>query len=186
MLRVNRKPSIESGNRGFRDPQFVMDHCMRRIVGAAVHAGPLDGPTICRMFGRIPAQAGVTPISMSSDPLFEFHRWKANLRPSRFARSKQCRTCRCPTGSWNGSSGPFVESFWIACPSGRVQISNGSSNRSEIITTKHVHTGRLMAGRRSLGSKRRELPAQSVGNAIVAGFTSCRSRLSREFAPDTS
>jgi putative transposase len=60
----------------------VMDHFTRRIVGIAVHAGPLDGPTICRMFGRIAARAGATPISMSSDhdPLFEFHRWKANLR----------------------------------------------------------------------------------------------------------
>ena len=60
----------------------VMDQYTRRIVGIAVHAGPLDGPTICRMFGRIAAQAGVVPTSMSSDhdPLFEFHRWKANLR----------------------------------------------------------------------------------------------------------
>jgi transposase InsO family protein len=34
------------------------------------------------MFGRIVAQTGVTPISMSSDhdPLFKFHRWKASLR----------------------------------------------------------------------------------------------------------
>jgi len=60
----------------------VMDQYTRRIVGIAVHAGSLEGPTICRMFGRVVAQAGVTPISMSSDndPLLEFHRWKANLR----------------------------------------------------------------------------------------------------------
>jgi transposase InsO family protein len=60
----------------------VMDQYTRRIVGVAVHAGPLDGAAICRMFGRIVARTGVTPISMSSDhdPLFEFHRWKASLR----------------------------------------------------------------------------------------------------------
>ena len=60
----------------------VMDQHTRRIVGIAVNAGPLDGPTICRMFGRITSRAGATPKSISSDhdPLFEFHRWKANLR----------------------------------------------------------------------------------------------------------
>ena len=60
----------------------VMDQYTRRIVGIAVNGGPLDGPTICRMFGRILSQAGITPkaISTDHDPLFEFHRWKANLR----------------------------------------------------------------------------------------------------------
>jgi transposase InsO family protein len=60
----------------------VMDQCTRRIVGIAVNAGSLDGPTICRMFGRVLSQAGITPkaISTDHDPLFEFHRWKANLR----------------------------------------------------------------------------------------------------------
>lgn len=60
----------------------VMDQYTRRIVGIAVNAGPLDGPAICRMFGVIASRAGVTPKAISSDhdPLFEFHRWKANLR----------------------------------------------------------------------------------------------------------
>lgn len=60
----------------------VMDQFTRRIVGLAVHAGVLDGPTACRMFGEAIAQAGTLPNYLSSDhdPLFEFHRWKANLR----------------------------------------------------------------------------------------------------------
>jgi transposase InsO family protein len=60
----------------------VMDQYTRRIVGIAVNAGSLDGPTICRMFGRVLSQASITPnaISTDHDPLFEFHRWKANLR----------------------------------------------------------------------------------------------------------
>lgn len=59
----------------------VMDQCTRRIVGIAAHAGALDGPTVCRMFGHIASQADTIPTSLSSDhdPLFEFHRWKANL-----------------------------------------------------------------------------------------------------------
>lgn len=59
-----------------------MDQYTRRIVGMAVNADPLDGPTNCLMFGRIMARADITPnaISTDHDPLLEFHRWKANLR----------------------------------------------------------------------------------------------------------
>ncbi len=59
----------------------VMDQCTRRIVGFAVHKGTLDGTAVCRMFGRI-ISGTVLPNHLSSDndPLFEFHRWIANLR----------------------------------------------------------------------------------------------------------
>ena len=59
----------------------VMDQCTRRIVGFAVHKGTLDGPAVCRMIGRI--ISGTSPpdyLSSDNDPLFEFQRWKANLR----------------------------------------------------------------------------------------------------------
>jgi transposase InsO family protein len=59
----------------------VMDQCTRRIIGFAVHAGALDGPAVCRMFNSI---IGSTKspryLSSDNDPLFMFHRWKANLR----------------------------------------------------------------------------------------------------------
>jgi transposase InsO family protein len=59
----------------------VMDQCTRRIIGFAVHKGTLDGPAVCRMFGRIVSGAAPPPyLSSDNDPLFEFHRWKANLR----------------------------------------------------------------------------------------------------------
>jgi transposase InsO family protein len=60
----------------------VMDQFTRRIIGFAVCAGAPDGPTVCRMFGEVRGHAGSLPNSLSSDhdPLFEFHRWKANLR----------------------------------------------------------------------------------------------------------
>lgn len=59
----------------------VMDQCTRRIIGFAVHRGTLDGPAVCLMFGRI-IRGAVPPAYLSSDndPLFEFQRWKANLR----------------------------------------------------------------------------------------------------------
>ncbi|MDH3690199.1 MAG: integrase core domain-containing protein [Gammaproteobacteria bacterium] len=58
-----------------------MDQFTRRIVGFDIHAGDVDGITLCRMFNNI--IAGMAPpryISSDNDPLFEFHRWQANLR----------------------------------------------------------------------------------------------------------
>ncbi len=59
----------------------VMDVWSRRIIGCSVNKGPVDGPTLCRMFNQIIARKN-TPrfISSDNDPLFQFHRWKANLR----------------------------------------------------------------------------------------------------------
>ena len=59
----------------------VMDHFTQRIIGFALHKGAPDSPTACRMFSRATA-GSVKPACLSSDndPLFEFHRWKANLR----------------------------------------------------------------------------------------------------------
>ena len=59
----------------------VMDQFTRRIIGFAVHVGDVDGSALCRMFNRvISAQALPRYLSTDHDPLFEFHRWKANLR----------------------------------------------------------------------------------------------------------
>jgi transposase InsO family protein len=59
----------------------VMDIWSRKIIGCSVHQESVDGPTICRMFNQIIAKEN-TPhyISTDNDPLFQFHRWKANLR----------------------------------------------------------------------------------------------------------
>jgi transposase InsO family protein len=60
----------------------VMDQCTRRIVGFAIHAGAPDGPAVCRMLATAIACAKELPrhLSTDHDPLFEFQRWKANLR----------------------------------------------------------------------------------------------------------
>lgn len=59
----------------------VMDQFTRRIIGFGVHAGNVDGVALCRMFNTAISAMG-TPRYLSSDhdPLFEYHRWKANLR----------------------------------------------------------------------------------------------------------
>jgi putative transposase len=59
----------------------VMDQYTRRIIGFAVHTGYLDGPALCRMFNAATSGQGWPKrISSDNDPLFQYHRWKANLR----------------------------------------------------------------------------------------------------------
>ena len=61
---------------------IVMDYFTRRIVAISVHAGIVDGLAICRLFNEAISGAKTLSHYLSSDhgPLFEFHRWKANLR----------------------------------------------------------------------------------------------------------
>lgn len=61
---------------------LVMDQCTRRIVGFTALAGAPDGPAVCRMFVRAIAGTAERPrhLSTDHDPLFDFQRWKANLR----------------------------------------------------------------------------------------------------------
>ena len=81
----------------------VMDQFTRRIIGFGVHAGQPDGPAVCRMFNA--AIAGTAPfprhLSTDNDPLFECHRWKANLRIAEVAEVK--------TVPYVPLSHPFVE-----------------------------------------------------------------------------
>lgn len=59
----------------------VMDQYTRRIIGFGVHAGNVDGPALCRMFNEATSGSGWPDrISSDNDPLFQYHRWKANLR----------------------------------------------------------------------------------------------------------
>jgi transposase InsO family protein len=59
----------------------IMDQYTRRIVGFAVHAENVDGPTLCRRFNDATSGQGWPEhISSDNDPLFQYHRWKANLR----------------------------------------------------------------------------------------------------------
>ena len=59
----------------------VMDQFTRRIIGFGIHAGDVDGVALCRMFNRaISGKGEPRYLSSDHDPLFEYHRWKANLR----------------------------------------------------------------------------------------------------------
>ena len=59
----------------------VMDQCTRRLVGVGVHRGPVTGADLCRMFNAAMQGRGAPRhLSTDHDPLFEAHRWTANLR----------------------------------------------------------------------------------------------------------
>lgn len=59
----------------------VMDQFTWRLIGFSVQAGDGDGSIRCRMFSQAVSRRG-TPryLSSDNDPLFTFHRWRANLR----------------------------------------------------------------------------------------------------------
>lgn len=60
---------------------IVMDQFTRRIIGFAVNPGELYGIAICRMFNQIISGKPLPKrLSSDNDPLFDFSRWKANLR----------------------------------------------------------------------------------------------------------
>jgi putative transposase len=59
----------------------VYDQFTRRIIGFGVHSGDVDGIALCRMFNTaISTQRAPRYLSSDSDPLFQYHRWRANLR----------------------------------------------------------------------------------------------------------
>ena len=59
----------------------VMDQFTRRLVGVGVHRGPVNGADLCRMFNAaIHGRGAPRHLSTDHDPLFEAHRWTANLR----------------------------------------------------------------------------------------------------------
>ena len=58
----------------------VMDQFTRRIIGFGVHAGDVDGVALCCMFNKAISEKGLPKqLSTDNDPLFQYHRWKANL-----------------------------------------------------------------------------------------------------------
>jgi len=80
----------------------VMDQFTRRIIGFGTHAGDVDGIALCRMFNHAIARQGIPRyLSSDHDPLFEFHRWKANLRVLEVDELK--------TVPFTPTSHPFVE-----------------------------------------------------------------------------
>jgi transposase InsO family protein len=59
----------------------VMGQFTRRLVGIGVHRGAVTGADLCSMFNAaVHRQGAPRHLSTDHDPLFEAHRWTANLR----------------------------------------------------------------------------------------------------------
>jgi transposase InsO family protein len=100
----------------------VMDQFTRRLIGFGVQCGAVTGADVCRMFNAAICGQGVPRyLSTDHDPVFEAHRWTANLRILEIEEIK--------TVPYVPSSHPFVERligtvrrefldhvpFWNAC-----------------------------------------------------------------------
>jgi putative transposase len=80
----------------------VMDLFTRRIVGFGVAPTDVDSVGVCRMFNHaISGQPLPKHLSTDNDPLFRFHRWRANLRVLEIEEIKSVPFVSC--------SHPFVE-----------------------------------------------------------------------------
>ena len=79
-----------------------MDQFTRRIIGFGVHAGNVDGVTLCRMSNKAISTNGVPKhLSSNNDPLFLHHQWQANLRVPGVDETK--------TVPYTPLSHPFIE-----------------------------------------------------------------------------
>jgi putative transposase len=80
----------------------VMDHFARQIVGVGAEAADIDGVALCRMFNQaISGKPLPKHLSTDDDPLFRFHRWRANLRLLEIEEIKTVPFVPC--------SHPFIE-----------------------------------------------------------------------------
>jgi putative transposase len=81
---------------------LVMDVFTRRIIGFGVGPAYIDGVSVCRMFNdAIAGQSLPKRVSTDHDPLFRFHRWRANLR---VLEIEEIKSVPCVP-----SSHPFIE-----------------------------------------------------------------------------
>ena len=137
----------------------VIDVFTRRIVGFGIERASIDGLSVCRMFNH--AVAGRPPpkhVSADHDPLFRFHRWRANLRVREIGEVKSV--------PYAPVSHPFVERLIgtirrepSTAQSGTRWIYRESWRHSRITTTAIA----CIAGSRA--SRQRSAPARSPAPA---------------------
>ena len=166
----------------------VLDQYTRRIVGFAVCQGSPDGPTVCRMlFHIICGSAPPTYLSSDHDPLFEYHRWKANLRILGVKEVKRFPLHRFHTHSWNVWLGRSGANISTRCRFGTSTTSNENWTRSRNITTVIgcIRGSRDKCPTRELAAKTSQQFASMTtgGNLTVAAYFNYQWRLELEFAP---
>ena len=89
-----------------------MDQFTRRLIGFGINAGDVDGLALCRMFQKAISETGIPKhLSTDHDPLFEYHRWKANLRILDVEEIKTVPYTPMSLRLSNVSLGPYAASF---------------------------------------------------------------------------
>lgn len=87
---------------------IVMDQFTRKIIGFSVHSGDLHGIAVCVMFNKIISEKNSPKyLSSDNDPLFLFHRWRANLRILEIDELKSI--------PFTPTSHPFIERLIRTC-----------------------------------------------------------------------
>ena len=80
----------------------IIDVCTRRFIGFAIARDCIDGAAVCRLFDHAVSRQPLPKyLSTDNDPLFRFHRWRANLRILDIEEVKSIPFVPC--------SHPFVE-----------------------------------------------------------------------------
>jgi hypothetical protein len=152
----------------------VVDVFTRRIIGFGIERGSIDGISVCRMFiHAVTGRPAPKHVSTDHDPLFRFHRWRANLRVREIGEVKSVPDAPV--------SHPFVER-----PIGTIR--RKSWRHSGITTTT------IACIERSRVSRRRSSPAPSaplplhwtttVGSSTVRACSSSRSLPDHDLATD--
>jgi len=168
----------------------MMDLFTRRIIGFGIHAGDVDEIALRRMFNHAITGQGVPSyLSSDNDPLFEFYRWKANLRVLEVDELK--------TAPFTPTSHPFVERligtihreyldnifFWNT-----VDLEKKLAEFTTYYNQHRVHssldgkTPAEVSGERV--SMRNRCSTISAGRLTAVGYTSCRWPLDYQFAID--
>jgi len=160
----------------------VMDQFSRRIIGFGVQAIAVDGPGLCRMFNQAISGSGLpTRLSTDHDPLFQFHRWQANLRILDVERVQTV-----PQVPW---SHPFIErssplsaaSIWTVCSFGPQTTWSGNCGRSKNTTTRPAcirgYPATRLMRKPALQHSRQPTLRITAGKATAVGCLSCQSLL---------
>ena len=120
----------------------VMDQFTRRLVGFGVHRGPVDAPSLCRMCNAaIHGRGAPRYLSTDHDPLFETHRWTANLRLLEIDEIKTVPHLPCPSATRRkkGLPGAWAVLFQRAVGSDPAGCASRRAHRVETAIAFRLH-----------------------------------------------
>ena len=148
-----------------------MDQYTRRIIGFGIHAGVVDGSTLCRMFKQAIRGAGIPKhLSSDHDPLYRFHQWQANLSILGISEIKTV-----PYTPW---SHPFIERL-IGTIRRECGAQHSRRNAESIFRRSPLAAGSANRSSRYFFAAHKSACPQR-GDELVSGLETSRSQLWRD------